>query len=110
MLIVRNIFIKAMVLDLILIHFFQLQIMIGKKLLIFFGVDNSSSILVDNKKKYILVLGKGPKKELNYTTITSDAKYSIKFSISQRKLCLSLHYNESNSCLFVNASKVYYLK
>ena len=84
--------------------------MIRIKLLIFFGVDNSSSILVDNKKKDILVLGKGPKKELDYTTITSDAEYSIKFSISQRKLYLSLHYNESNSCLFVNPTKVYYLK
>ena len=48
---------------------------------------------IDNKKKYILVLGKGPTfLEQEATTITKEAAYSINFSKSQRKFCLSLHY------------------
>ena len=31
----------------------------GKNVVVF-GVDNSSSMHIDNKKKYILVLGEGP--------------------------------------------------
>ena len=36
----------------------------------------------------------------------TEAKYSITFSRSQRKFCLSLHYNGSNSFLLVNTTKV----
>ena len=39
---------------------------------IFFGVDMSSSVLVGNKKKYILVLGEGPTQGLNGKTLTSE--------------------------------------
>ena len=38
------------------------------------------------------------------------AKYSINFSRSHRKFCLSLHYNRSNSFLLVNATKKYQFK
>ena len=37
-------------------------------------------------------------------------KCSINFSRLQRKFCLSLHYNGSNSLLFVNATKIYQFK
>ena len=46
---------------------------------IIFGVDNSSSVHIDNKKKYILVLGKGPTQGVDDTTVTA-AEYSINFS------------------------------
>ena len=65
---------------------------------------------IDNKKKYILVFGKGPTQELNDTTITADAKYSIEYSRSQNKFCLSRLYNGSNNFLFVNATKMYQFK
>ena len=48
-----------MELNLILIHFFQFQILIGGKNVIIFGVDMSSSVHANNKNKDILILGKG---------------------------------------------------
>ena len=77
----------------------------GKNFIIF-----SSSVLIDQKGKYILVLGIGPTQGLDDTTLTAEAQYSINFSRSNRKFCLSLHYNESNSFLFVNATKIYQFK
>ena len=40
--------------------------------LIIFGVDMSSSVHVDNKKKGILILGKGPTQGLEHTLIKLD--------------------------------------
>ena len=39
--------------------------------------------------------------------MTAEAQYSISFSRPNIKFCLSLHYNGSNSFLFVNATKLY---
>ena len=47
---------------------------------------------------------------LDNTKITGETEYSIKFSRSRSKFCLSMHYNESNSFLFVNATKIYQYK
>ena len=80
------------------------------KMPLFFGVDMSSSLHIDNKEKDISVLGKGPTQELVNTLLTAEAQYSINFSRSNREFCLSLHYNGSNSFLFVNATKVYQFK
>ena len=91
-----------MELGLILIHFFQFQTLIG--------VDMSLSVHNDNKNKDILILGKGPTQGLVDTILTGEAEYSINFSRSQIKFCLSLHYNWSNSFLFVNATKIYQFK
>ena len=63
----------------------------------------SSSVHIDKKNKDTLILGKGPTQGLDDTTLTADAKYSINFLRSNKKFCLSLHYNGSNSFLFVNA-------
>ena len=41
---------------------------------------------VDNKKKDILVLGKGPTQWLNDTAITAEAKYFINFTESGNRL------------------------
>ena len=65
---------------------------------------------IDNNKKDILILGKGPTQGLDDTTLTAGAQDSINFLRSNRKFCLSLYYNGSNSFLFVNATKIYRFK
>ena len=76
---------------------------------IIFGVDMSSSIHIDNKKKYILILGKGPTEGLQHT-LTAKKKYSINFTVAKKKFCLSLHYNGANSYLFVNGTEIHKFK
>ena len=70
----------------------------------------SSSVHANNKNKDILILGKEETKGLDNTTLTVKAEYFINFSRSQRKFCLSLHYNGSNSFLFVNGTKIHQFK
>ena len=36
--------------------------------------------------------------------------YSINFTVTKKKFCLSLHYSEANSCLFVNGTEIYKFK
>ena len=60
---------------------------------------------VDNKGKDILVFGKGPTQGLE-STLTSEKKYSINFTATKNKFCLSLHYNRGNSYLFVNRTEI----
>ena len=81
----------------------------GKNVIIF-GVDMNSSVDIDNKGKYILILGEGPTQGLDDTTLKAEAKYPINFTQSGKRFVLSLHYNGSNSFLFVNATKVYQFK
>ena len=50
-----------------------------------FGVDMSSSVHIDNKKKDILVLGKGPTQRLEYT-LTAEKMYSINFTVPKKIL------------------------
>ena len=69
---------------------------------IIFGVDMSSSVHDDNKKKDILMVGESPKQGLDGTTLTAGKKYWINFAATRNKFCLSLHYNGANSYLFVN--------
>ena len=71
--------------------------------------DMRSSVHVDNKGKYILILGEGPTQGLDDTTLTVEAKY-INFTQSGKTFVLSLHYNGNSSFLFVNATKVYQFK
>ena len=66
----------------------------------------SSSVHIDNKKKDILLLGEGPTQGLDGTTLTAERKYSINFTENNQKFCLSLHYNGTNSYLFVNCSEI----
>ena len=80
----------------------------GQNVLIF-GVDMSSSSHIDNKKKDILVLGKGPTQGLEHTLIT-EKMYSINFTLTKKKICLSLHYNRANTYLFVNSTDIYKFK
>ena len=70
----------------------------------------SSSVHTDNKKKGILILGVGPTQWLDDTTLLAESQYSINFLRSSRKFSLSFHYNESNSFLFVNTTRIYQCK
>ena len=74
-----------------------------------FGADVSSSIHIDNKKKDILLLGRGPRQGLE-STLTAEKMYSISFTVTRKKFCLSLHYNGANSDLFVNGTEIYKFK
>ena len=80
----------------------------GQSVLIF-GVDMSFSAHIDNKKKDILVLGKGPTQGLEHT-LTAEKMYSINFTVTKKKFCLSLHYNGANSYLFVNGTEIHKFK
>ena len=42
--------------------------------------------------------------------MTAEAKYFLNFTQSGKKIVLSLHYNASNSFLYVNAIKMYQFK
>ena len=64
-----------------------------------FEVDRSSSVKIDDRKKDILILGKGPMQG-------SDKMYSINFTEHNKTFCLSLHYNGANSYLFVNGKEI----
>ena len=69
----------------------------------------SSSTKIDIRKKNILILGKGSTQELEHT-LTAEKMYSINFSRWYTKVCLSLHYNGSNSYLFVNGNEIHKFK
>ena len=64
----------------------------------------STSIHIDNKKKDVLVLGRGPTQGLE-STLTAEKMYSINFTVT-KKNCLSLHYNGGNSYLFGNGTEI----
>ena len=82
---------------------------VGKNVFIL-RIGMSSSVHIDNKKKDVLVLGKGPTQELDDTKLLAEAHYSINFSRSNRKFWLRLHYIGSNRFLFINATKLYQFK
>ena len=68
-----------------------------------------SSAHINNKKKDVLVLGKGPIQGLEHTLI-AEKMYSINFTVTKKKFCLSLHYNGANSYFFVNGTEIYKFK
>ena len=76
---------------------------------VIFGVDMSSSAHIDNKKKDLLVLGKGPTQGLEHT-LTAEKMYSISFNVTNKKFCWTLHYNGANSYLFINGTEIYKCK
>ena len=50
----------------------------------------SFSAHIDNKKKDLLVLGKGPTQGLEHT-LTAEKMYSSNFTITKKKFCLRLY-------------------
>ena len=80
----------------------------GQNVMIF-KEDMSSSVHVDNEKKDILILGKDQTQGLEHT-LTSEKMYSINFTVTKNKFCLSLHDNGASSYLFVNGTEIYKFK
>ena len=77
----------------------------GKNVIIF-GTDMSWSMHIDNKGKNISIFGKQTTQGLDGITFTAEGKYPINFTQFGKRFVLSLHYNVSNSFLFVNDTKV----
>ena len=68
---------------------------LGRNVIIF-GVDMSSPTKIDNRKKDILILGKGPTQGLEHL-LSAEKIYSIDLTEHNKNFCLSLHYNGANS-------------
>ena len=75
---------------------------------IIFGVHVSSPTKIDNMKKDILILGKGPTQGLEHT-LSAEKMYSINFT-ENKKIFLNLHYDRANSYLFVNGTEIHKFK
>ena len=71
------------------------------KIVIIFGSDISSSVHIDNT-----ILDEGPTQGLDGTTLTVEAKYPNNFTQPRKRFVLSLHYNGSNSFLFVSYKNI----
>ena len=65
----------------------------------------SSSTKTDNRKKDILISSKGPTQGLE-NTLSAEKMYSIDFTEKNKKFCLTLHFNGTNSFLFVNGTEI----
>ena len=74
------------------------------------GTDMSTYVHAYNRTKNTLVLGKDFIQRLDNTTIYPEKLYSINFTKTNTKFCLSLHYNEANSYLFVNDTVIHKFK
>ena len=70
----------------------------------------SSSSHANNKQNNILVLGKDFVQGINGATIYAETLYKIIFTEENKRICLSLHYNGANSCLFVNGTEIHKFK
>ena len=73
---------------------------------VIFGADLSSSAQANNKIRKMLVLGKGVIQGIDSTTIYAEKMYSTNFTVYNKIFCLSLHYNDDNSYLFVNGKQI----
>ena len=73
---------------------------------IFFGADMTSSVHVDNKKKDILILGKGTPQGLGEHSLTAEKMYLLNFTVTGKIFCLSFRYNGANSYLFFDGTKI----
>ena len=65
----------------------------------------SSLTETDNRKKDILIFGKGPTQGLEHT-LRAEKMYSINFTEHNKEFCLSLHYNGAYSCFFINGTEI----
>ena len=74
-----------------------------------FGAYMSSSTKIDNIKKDILILGRGPTQGLE-NTLSAEKCIQLTLLKKNTKFCLSLHYNGANGYLFINGTKIYKFK
>ena len=66
----------------------------------------SSSVHANNRANNILVLGKDFIQGINGTTIDAEKMYSTNYTVTNKKFCLSLHYNGDSSYLFLNGKEI----
>ena len=76
----------------------------GKNVLIF-GVHENSLVHANNKANNIYVMGDLFVQGINDTTLYAEKIYSQNFTAVNKKFVLSLHYNGSDSYLFVNGKQ-----
>ena len=76
------------------------------KNVIIFGADLSSSKHANNKTRNSLALGRYFIQGIDGTTIYVEGMYSTNFTITNKKFCVSLHYNGDSSYLFVNGKEI----
>ena len=65
-----------------------------------------SSSTNNSNKKNILILGKDTIRGLCENLLSAEKMYSINFTKTNTKFCLSSHYNGANSYLFVNGIEI----
>ena len=73
---------------------------------IFFGAGISSSVHATNMAKSILILGRSLTQGLEDTTFYAEKMYSVNFTATRRKFCLSFRYNGGNSYSFINGTEI----
>ena len=59
---------------------------------VIFRVDMNSSVHIHNKRKDIIILGKGPTQRLGEHSLTEEKMYSVNFTDPRKKRCLKLLY------------------
>ena len=69
--------------------------------MIILGADTSSSVHAHNKGRHVLILGFGPTQVLGEHSLTTKKLSSVNFTVKRKKFCISLHYNGTNSYLFI---------
>ena len=73
---------------------------------IILGADSSQSIHNgDRLAGNVLILGKDLIQKINKQTLYADHTFPTNFTVTDKKFCLSLHYDRLISRLFVNAKK-----
>ena len=75
-----------------------------------FGVDMSLSVNFDNNKKIYFNSWWRFYTRIRWYYIDSRKKFSVHFTESREKFCLSLNYNGANSYLFVNGAEIHKFK
>ena len=78
-----------MELDLIELAFIYYLTVVVRNVVIF-GVDMSSVVHVDNKGKYILILGSGPTQGSGEHSLTAEKIYSLNFNDHRKKMLFEM--------------------
>ena len=76
----------------------------GRNVLIF-GVHESSLVHTNNKANKIFLIGDGFVQGINDMTLYAEKIYSQNFTQPNKKLVLSLHYNDNDSYLFITGKQ-----
>ena len=73
---------------------------------IIFGANLSNSKHANKKTKNVLVLCQDFIQKIVDIAIYAEKMYSPNFTVSNKTICLNLHYNGDNRYLFVNGKQV----